>query len=145
MFLIFLYCRCKEEITKASGSEIAYVPAPCGRLNSVIKCNHPLTGLGLWLNQKRMQVKRKQTKKSQQKGRWKAIQLVLKGIEWPDQLSMKLRKTRELQVNLPLRKEVGFTIFIYLKTLVYLLFLLILRHSEARRVPRKHNLFENLM
>ena len=43
---------------------------------------------------------------------------MLKGIEWPDQLSMKLTKTRELQVNLPLRKEVGFTIFIYLKTLV---------------------------
>ena len=34
-------------------------------------------------------MKRKQTKKSQQKGRWKAIQLVLKNIEWPDQLSMK--------------------------------------------------------
>ena len=72
MFLIFLYCRCKEEITKASGSEIAYVPAPCGRLNSVIKCNHPLTGLGLWLNQNRMQVKRKQTKKSQKKRQMKS-------------------------------------------------------------------------
>ena len=34
-------------------------------------------------------MKRKQTKKSQQKSRWKAIQLVLKNIEWPDQLSMK--------------------------------------------------------
>ena len=73
-------------------------------LSSIIKCNHPLTVLGLWLNQKRMQVKRKQTKKSQKKGRWKAIQLVLKGIEWPDQLGMK-RKMRELQVNLPKRKE----------------------------------------
>ena len=50
--------------------------------------------------------KTEQTKKSQQKGRWKAIQLVLKlkGIEWLDQLNMK-RKTRELQVNLPLRKD----------------------------------------
>ena len=29
---------------------------------------------------------------------------MLKGIEWPDQLGMK-RKMRELQVNLPKRKE----------------------------------------
>ena len=36
-----------EDITKALGSEIAYLPAPCGSLNSIIKCNHPLTGLGL--------------------------------------------------------------------------------------------------
>ena len=40
------------------------------------------------------------------------MQLVLKGIEWPDQLRMK-RKMRELQVNLPLRKEVEFIIFNY--------------------------------
>ena len=52
-----------EEITKASGSEIAYLPAPCGSLNSIIKCNHPLTCLGIrQTNQKRMQVKRKQTR-----------------------------------------------------------------------------------
>ena len=30
-----------EEITKAFCSEIAYLPALCGSLNSIIKCNHP--------------------------------------------------------------------------------------------------------
>ena len=141
-FRRLLYCRCKEEIhTKASGSEIAYVPAPCGRgLNSVITwCNHPLIGLGLWLNQKRMQVKRKQTKKSQQKDRWKAIQLVLKGIEWPDQLRMK-RKMRELQVSLPKkRKFVMHRVKIFVGSSLFSFYQGIVR-TIKRSVYRKKNI-----
>ena len=69
-------------------------------LDSIIKCNHKF---GTWTSKEQAQVKRGQTrKKKPTKREMKVIKLVLKDIEWPDQLSMK--RKGNMQVSLPLKK-----------------------------------------
>ena len=57
--------------------------------------------LGPRLAKNKSKWKKDKQRKSQQTGRWKAIQLVLKEIEWPDQLSTK----RKGNCNQPTSEE----------------------------------------